>query len=176
MTAARRYRWALRAYPAGYRKNRGRELLSTLADGDEDRGGPSTREAVALAYRGLLERGRIAASGEGLLVIAAAIVVFTMVAGLTWAERLFLYNGQAAGTGTEGAGTWPGVALTISAFTILAAGPILAVDSARRRTAAALVSFLAALPAWSAPLAIFKYLIPDTGELVDYLGLGSSTI
>jgi hypothetical protein len=170
VTVARRYRWALRAYPPSYRKERGWELLSTLADGDDDRGGPSTREASALAYRGLLERGRIATSGDGLLVIAAAAVVFTVVAGLTWAERLFLYNGQVAASGTDGPGTWSGIALTISAFAILAAGPFHAVDSTRRRRTAACVSFFSALLVWSAPFAIFKYLVPDGGELIEYLG------
>jgi hypothetical protein len=33
----RRYRLALMAYPAGYRENRGPELVATLADGDERR-------------------------------------------------------------------------------------------------------------------------------------------
>ena len=77
MTPPRRYRIALRAYPGRYRKGRGDELLSTLADGDDERGRPSTREAVALGYRGLLQRGRIATSSDGLLVIAASLVLVT---------------------------------------------------------------------------------------------------
>jgi len=58
MTPPRRYRIALRAYPGRYRKGRGDELLSTLADGDD-------------------ERGRIATSSDGLLVIAASLVLVT---------------------------------------------------------------------------------------------------
>lgn len=169
MPVARRYRLALRAYPAHYRKSRGRELLSTLADGDEDRGGPSMHEAVALAYRGLLERGRVALSGDGLLVIAATLVLFTMLAGLTWAERPFLYHGEVAAIGSDGPETWSAVALSISAFTAVAAGPFRAVDSPRRRWVAAAIAFFAALVLWSAPGAVFKYSIPDVGELVEFL-------
>ena len=126
--------------------------------------------SLELLYRGLVERGRIATSSGGLLVIAAAVVLFTMVTGLTWAERLFLYNGEVAARRTDGPGTWSGIALTISAFTILAGRPFHAVDSTRRRRTAACISFIAALLVWSAPFAIFKYLVPDAGQLVEYLG------
>jgi hypothetical protein len=62
MSAPRRYSWALRAYPAGYRAQRAHELLATLADGDDDRDRPSGREAAALTYRGLAIRARMAGS------------------------------------------------------------------------------------------------------------------
>jgi hypothetical protein len=166
---ARRYRWALRAYPASYRKERGQELLSTLADGDEDRGAPCTREAAALAYRGVLERGRIATSADGLLVIAAALVVFAGFAGLTWAERVWTMGGEMTVLGGDGPGRWAGIALTLSAFAILAAGPFRAVDSPRRRRRAAAIAFVAALFVWSAPGSVFKYSIPDAGVLADFL-------
>jgi hypothetical protein len=166
--AARRYRAALRAYPALYRKSRGRELLSTLADGDDERGRPSTREALALAYSGLVERGRIAASADGLLVIAATLVLFAMFAGLTWAERIWLLDGQVAAIGSEGPGPWVAVALTIPAFTILAAGPFHAVDSPRRRWIVAGSSFFAALLIWPAPGSLFKHSIPEVGEAVEF--------
>jgi hypothetical protein len=168
MTAPRRYRLALRAYPRGYRKSRGAELLATLADGDEDRGHASVREAAALAYRGMLERARIATSGEGLLVLAAGLVLFTMVFGLTWAERLYLFRGEVAAMGTDAPGTWSGAALLISAFTILAAGPLRALDSARRRNAVVAAFFLALL-VWPAPGSIFKYGIPNPVELAEFM-------
>ena len=88
MTAPRRYRIALRAYPGRYRNDRGDELLSTLADGDDERGHPSSREALALAYRGLLQRGRIATSGDGLLVIAASLVLVLMLFNLSWGDSV----------------------------------------------------------------------------------------
>ena len=140
-----------------------------MADGDDDRGSPSTREAAALAYRGLLERGRIAASGDGLLVIAALLVLFAMFAGLTWAERIWVMNGDVAATGGDGPSTWAAVALTIAAFTVLAAGPLQAVDSTRRRRGIAAIAFVAAVLIWPAPGSVFKYSIPDAGELVEYL-------
>jgi hypothetical protein len=171
MTTPRRYRFALSAYPARYRRSRGPELLATLADGDDERGGPSTREALALAYSGLLQRGRIAASADALLVIAATLVLFAMFAGLTWAERVWVMDGQVAAIGGDGPGQWAGVALTIVAFAILAAGPLHAVDDARRRRIAAALAFFTALLVWSAPASVFKYSIPSAGELVDFLRL-----
>lgn len=52
-----RYRWLLRAYPKGYRHERGAELIGTLmeAAGDDQRR-PTTREATALVLRGLQAR------------------------------------------------------------------------------------------------------------------------
>jgi hypothetical protein len=169
MTAPRRYRLALGAYPARYRRSRGAELLATLADGDDERGGPSTREALALAYSGLLERSRIALSANGLLVIAATLVLFAMFAGLTWAERIWVMDGEVAAIGGDGPGQWAGVALTIGAFAILAAGPLHAVDDARRRRVAAVLAFFAALLIWPAPASVFKYSIPSAGELGEFL-------
>jgi hypothetical protein len=169
MTSPRRYRLAMWAYPAPYRRSRGEELLSTLADGDDERGRPSTQEATALAYRGLLERGRTAGSGDGLLVIAATLVLFAMFTGLTWAERIWVSNDGARAIGGDSPGQWAGAALTISTFTILAAGPFRAVDSPRRRRVAAAIAFVAALLVWSAPASVFKYSIPDAGELAEFL-------
>ena len=169
MAAPRRYRLALSAYPARYRNSRGPELLATLADGDDERGGPSTREALALAYSGLLQRGRIAASADGLLVIAATLVLFAMFAGLTWAERIWLFEGEVAAIGGDSPGQWTAAALTIAAFAILAAGPLRAVDDARRRRTVAALAFLAALLVWSAPASVFKHSIPSASELVEFL-------
>ena len=169
MTAPRRYRLALCAYPARYRTSRGAELLSTLADGDDDRGHASSREALALAYRGLLERGRIAVSADGLLVWAAALVLFAMFFGLTWAERVYLFRGEAAAMGTDGPGQWAAVALFVSAVTILAAGSFRAVESPRRRRIVAVIAFIVALIIWPAPGGVFKYSIPDAAELAEHL-------
>lgn len=175
MKAPRRYRLALRAYPRGYQKRRGPELLATLADGDEDRGRASAREAAALVYRGMLERARIATSGEGLLVLAAGLVLFTMVFGLTWAERLYLFRGEVAAMGTDGPAQWSGAALLISAFTIIAAGPLRAQESARRRNLV-VGAFLVALLVWPAPGSIFKYGIPDPGALAEFMRWNFSAI
>ena len=165
MSAPRRYRLALRAYPARYRKSRGRELLATLADGDDERGGPSGREATALAYRGLLERGRPATTGDGLLAMAAGLVLFTMFFGLTWAEREFAFGDGVRVLGNTGPSTWSAAVLLIGAFAVLAAGPFRAVDSPGRRRRAAVVAFFLALVMWSAPGSGFKHLIPDPGAL-----------
>lgn len=52
-----RYRWLLRAYPKGYRRERGAEMIGTLmeAAGDDQRR-PTPREAAALVLRGLQAR------------------------------------------------------------------------------------------------------------------------
>jgi hypothetical protein len=164
-----RYRLALLAYPARYRTARGPELLATLADGDDDRGGASSREALALVYRGFLQRGRIALSGDGLLVVAATLVVIALFFGLTWAERVFLFRGGVAATLWTGPGTWPSVGLTVAAFTILAAGPGRAVDDARRRRIAACVAFFGALLIWSSPGSLLKHSLPSPHDLLETL-------
>jgi hypothetical protein len=170
MSAPRRYRLALHAYPGAYRKSRGAELLSTLAEGDDDRGGASTREAIALVGSGLAARARIAGSQDGLLVIAAALVLTTALLGLTWAEHRDLYDGGVvAAMVTDSPGTWPAGALLVSAFTILAAGPFRAVNSPRKRRIAAGFAFVAALGVWASPLGAFKYSIPSVGDFVEYL-------
>ena len=170
MSAPRRYRLAVLAYPAGYRESRGRELLATLADGDDDRGRPSNREALALAYRGLLQRARIAVTGEGLLVIAAVLVLLTMTLGLTWVERTFLFRGEVAAMSMEGAGRWWGAALAVCAFTVIAAGPFRATGDPRRRARVALLGVPIALLLMSGPLALIQWVgAPTPAELGDYL-------
>jgi hypothetical protein len=170
MTAPRRYRMALCAYPRRYRKDRGDELLSTLADGDDERGRASTREALALAYRGLLQRCRIATSSDGLLVIAASLVLVLMLFNLSWGDSVMhLQPGIIVGWDL-GPGTWVEAALLASACTVLAAGPGRAVDDPSRRRIATSVVFFLALIAWAGPGGIFKYVLPGPGELADYLG------
>jgi hypothetical protein len=169
MSAPRRYRLALRAYPARYRTGRADELLSTLADGDDERGGASTREALALAYRGLLERGRIAISGDGLLAMAAGLIVVAMLFRLSWGDSVIRFDRGSITGWNMGPGMWGEAALLASACTILAAGPGRAVDDGRRRKLAAWAVFFVALIAWGGPAGIFKYVLPGPGELAVYV-------
>jgi hypothetical protein len=58
------YRIALRAYPPSYRRERGREILSTLADMQGDERRPSLRQIGALLQAGMCERGRAVTGGD----------------------------------------------------------------------------------------------------------------
>jgi hypothetical protein len=159
MSAPRRYRLALLAYPRSYRAARGRELLATLADGDDERGGPSPREAVALAYRGLAMRAGIAVSAEGLLVIAAAIVLLSLVGGFSWAERYLVpADGLGVMFGFWGGpeSSWWGAALGVCAYVAIAAVAFGAADSRPARKRAALIAV---------PVAVAVFLVP--GRLID---------
>lgn len=169
MRVARRYRGALRAYPAWYRQSRGPELLATLADGDDDRGRPSTREAAALARRGLIMRAGVAVSPDGLLVGAAALLMAAVTGGFAWAERVFLFRGEAAAFGSDGPGLWWALALAVGAFTVLAVGPFRALDSPRRRTAAVVLAFPVALAVFTAPGWILTSGVPDAATLAEFL-------
>ena len=171
MRAPRRYRLAVLAYPSSYREARGRELLATLADGDDDRGGPSMREAAALAYRGLQQRAGIAVSGEGLLTIAAVIVLVTAILGLTWVERLFELDGDVAIMHISGPDRWWAIALVTCAFTVLAAGPFHAAEDRHRRRRAALLAFPLALLFLNAPGWLFANGVPTPAEFADYLSV-----
>lgn len=65
MTAADlTYRLALRAYPPDYRRDRGPEILSTLADMQADARLPGLRQTGALIRAGLCERGRAVTGGD----------------------------------------------------------------------------------------------------------------
>ncbi len=167
MRTPRRYRLALRAYPARYRKSRGAELLATLADGDDDRGHPSTREAAVLTYRGLLQRGRIAVSGESLLATAAGLVLVTMFFGLAWVERRAVFADGAVLATSDGLEEWPTAALLVSAFAVLAAGPFRALESRRRRLAAAAIALIAAPVLWFAPGAFLFEPAPSPAWVVE---------
>jgi len=102
MTSAERvYRLALRAYPPGYRRERGDEILGTLAEMQSRNALPSPRQVAALVVCGVRERGLLATGGtragvwaEGcrlaalvLLVAAATASVFPIVTD-TWFSRL----------------------------------------------------------------------------------------
>jgi len=169
MTIPRRYRVALRVYPAGYRASRGRELLATLADGDDDRGRPSTREAAALACRGLIMRGRLAVSPEGLLVTAAILLMAAVMGWFAWAERVFLLDGHAAAFALDAPVLWWALALGISAFMVVAVGPFRALDTPRRRTAAVLFAFPLAIAIFTSPGRIFTSGVPDAATVIEFL-------
>jgi hypothetical protein len=169
MRIPRRYRFALMAYPPAYRASRGSELAATLADGDDERGHPSMREAGALAGRGLAMRLGAAGSGESLLVIAAALVLATLLSGFTWAERVFLYRGEAAAYGTDTPGLWWTIALGVSAWLVLAAGPMRAVDDPRRRRIAVLLTFPLFVLIWTSPGRLVVHGAVDLQSLVEYL-------
>lgn len=80
----RRYRRLLRAYPAGYRRERGEELVSTLIEVSGDRARPPLRETAHLVAGGLAARVRAArpagvpwwADGLHLGVLAVATTAF----------------------------------------------------------------------------------------------------
>ena len=79
MTALeRRCRWLLRAYPAGYRRGRGEEILATLLENTPpDRSWPTLREGGALVLGGLRVR-----SGLNQPLTLAANVRLAAVLGL----------------------------------------------------------------------------------------------
>jgi hypothetical protein len=167
VTHPRRYRAALRVYPAGYRASRASELLATLADGDDDRGRPSTREALALAHHGLLMRARLGVEAEGLLVAASVLVIVALTGGFTWAEHQFLFRGEVGAMLFVAPDRWWALALGVTAFTAIAAGPFTALDRPRR-TRAALLAGLFALAPFVSP----RYLLtsgPDARAVLEYL-------
>jgi hypothetical protein len=159
MSAPRRYRLGLLAYPRRYRAERARELLATLAEGDDERGGPSSREAAALAYRGLAMRAGVAVSAEGLLVIAAAIVLLSLIGGFAWAERYLVPDdglGVVFGFWGGPESVWWGAALGVCAYVAIAAIAFGAADSREARKLAALIA---------APVALAVFLTP--GRLIE---------
>jgi hypothetical protein len=168
MTLPRRYRLALRAYPAGYRAQRGAELSATLADGDDERGGPSTREALALAYQGLAARTRLVTSPDGLLVLAATALMAALVGGWSWAERVFLFRGEPAAFLTEAPSLWSQVALGAIALTAVAAGPLGAMDDRRRRTIAVVLAAPLAIAIFTGPGRIVTSGVPDVTTLAEF--------
>src|SRR5688572_22263782 len=81
----RRYRRLLAAYPAGYRADRGPEILGTLLDGaPPGRAWPRPAEAVDIVQAGLLERARIAAvPGLAGGLTTAAPLALALAAGIS---------------------------------------------------------------------------------------------
>ena len=169
MKAVRLYRAALRAYPPAYRKSRGPELLATLADGDDDRGRASAREAAALAYRGLAMRARLAVSPNGLLIASAAALLLAVLGSFTWAQHVFLFRGEQAAFGSDGPEWWLVLGLALVAFLVLAAGPFRAADDPRRRRAAVLLALPFALAIFTPPGAVFHGGAPDWATVAEFL-------
>jgi len=96
----RRYRWLLRAYPAAYRTDHEREILSTLAEvSREGQRWPDAREARALVTAGM--RSRVLAAGGGSarglaldgLHLGAALLVAGNAVGAVFAA----YSGNSDG-------------------------------------------------------------------------------
>ncbi|WP_210495631.1 hypothetical protein [Patulibacter sp. SYSU D01012] len=81
-----RYRAALRAYPAAFRRAHGRLLVGTLLDGDDARGRASTREAVALLGHGLALRLRPAHAEPVLALLGLLLVVAAVLPDGWWAH------------------------------------------------------------------------------------------
>jgi hypothetical protein len=95
MTAAERaYRLALRAYPPDYRRERGPEILATLAEMQDGRAMPDARELGGLCAAGMSERGRRISGGgragmwaEGCALGALLLLLLAATASayaLTW--------------------------------------------------------------------------------------------
>jgi hypothetical protein len=84
---ARRYRWLLRAYPAGYRDSRGEEIIGLLLDAARPgRRWPTPPEAADLLFGGLRRRmgwfpfgavsAGLSAAGAVALAVAAGLSLF----------------------------------------------------------------------------------------------------
>jgi hypothetical protein len=168
MSTPRLYRFALRAYPAAYRAERAPELMATLAEGDEERGGPSLREAGSLVRRGIALRLRPLGVPDWLLVGAGVLMMLALVGGFTWAERVFVLKGEAAGFMTEGPGLWWALALGVGAYVALAATLFGVLDSPRRIRVAAALAAPVALAVFTAPGAILRAGVPGPAELLDW--------
>ena len=104
-------------------------------------------------------------------MVAAALVLFAMFFGLTWAEHMAVSADGAVVGLINGPGTWSEAALLISAFTVLAAGPFRALESGGRRRAATAIAFVAALLVWSAPGRVLLEPVPGLGSLAELLFL-----
>jgi hypothetical protein len=167
MSTPRLYRFALRGYPAAYRAERAPELMATLAEGDEERGGPSLREAGSLVRRGIALRLRPLGVPDWLLVAAAVLMMLALVGGFTWAERVFVLRGEAAGFMMEGPGLWWALALGVCAYA-LAAMLFSVLASPRRIRVAAALAAPVALAIFTAPGAIFRAGVPGPAELLDW--------
>ena len=166
MRTPRRYRLALMAYPDAYREARGPELLATLAEGDEERGGPSMRESVALVGRGIAMRTRLLSLPDWLLVAAAALPLIAQLGGLTWVQRIF----DDSTILMTGPGWWP-FATGVAGFVALAVLLFEAHENARRRRVTALMVIPLAFVLFAAPGNLLNVGLPSPGLVFEYMRL-----
>lgn len=95
-TLERRYRWLLRAYPKGYRNERGAEMIGTLMEAaGADQRRPTAREAASLMLRGLQARAgvhrarSVGQSWLGALRLAALLLLaYAAASGLAETGRV----------------------------------------------------------------------------------------
>jgi hypothetical protein len=91
----RRYWWLLRAYPAGYRRERGEEMLGTLLENTPpDRHWPTVRETRALLMAGLRVRSGLnqPLTMAANLRLAALLGLAIMILRLAAADLSFLIH------------------------------------------------------------------------------------
>jgi hypothetical protein len=176
MRIPRLYRLALIAYPAAYRAERGPELAATLADGDDERGHPSLREAAALVGRGVSMRTRRLERADWLLAAAAALVLIALLGAFTWAERPFLFRGDVGGYLWEPPGVWLTLALGLAAYVPIAALFFGAADTPRRRRIAALLAAPFALLLFATPGRLFWAGFPGAEALLEHVRWTASAV
>jgi hypothetical protein len=156
-------RVALRAYPAAYRADRGPELAATLAEGDDERGGPSLRESAALVVGGIAMRARKLQRPDWLLVAAAALPLIAVIGGFTWAEHVFVGSALLS----TGPGWW-GLSMGVAAYVVLAVVVCGALESRRRRAIAALLAAPFVFLAFTAPGNLVNAGLPSVATVLDY--------
>lgn len=119
--AERVYRFALRAYPRVYRRERGDEIVATILECDS---GVRGREIVSLVFEGVARRGRLADAGSsttatraGLRLGAFALLWLSAVVSVTWALNPYLLTGFLGAVG--GPPVWPGLGTAVAAIVSL---------------------------------------------------------
>jgi hypothetical protein len=176
VTTPRRYRLALLAYPAAYRAERGPEILATLADGDDERGHPSLREAGALVGRGITMRARKLERPDWLLAAAAALVLAALLGAFTWAERPFLFRGDVGGYMWDPPGVWVTLALGVTAYVAIAALFFGAAETRRSRRITALLAAPFALLLFATPGRLFWPGFPGPEAVLDHVRWMASAV
>jgi hypothetical protein len=161
------YRLALRAYPRAYRVQRAPELMATLAEGDEERGRASLREAAALVRRGLAKRVGMHDPADWLLAAAAALVLAALVGGFTWAERRFLFRGDVAAFATDGPGVWWALTLGLGAYVALVGLFFDVLERPRRQRGAVLLAAPLALVCFPIHARVFYEGLPNPVAVLD---------
>ncbi len=139
----RRCRWLLRAYPAGYRRERGEEMIGTLLETTPgDRAWPRPRDVRALAVGSLRAR-----AAQNRRLSTAANLRIAVMAGVSF--YLFLIA-------SDDLGTW-----------VIDPGPL---RYEWRIMALGLLIVAAVLPAWIAPRAIAAFSALATAVPIYLLG------